>query len=140
MAANDPFCQTFQVELKDTEGVVVYELGNGQWNIPNLRKLLEEIIPKNTFFKGFEVIHDFPMIGKKIMILNARQIFCKEDVLLEECPPIILLAIEDITEIMSVAEILARHTNQFESEIGKRTDKLEAIIKKLQKEITKSKK
>jgi len=137
MAANSPFCHTFQVELKDTEGKVVYELGNGQWNIPSLRKLLEEILPKNTFFKGFEVIHDFPIIGKKVMILNARQIFCKEDSALGECPPIILLAMEDVTEIMSVAEILARHTNQFELEIGKRTEKLEVIIKKLQKEMNK---
>ena len=74
MAANEPFYQTFQVEQKDTENKVVYELGNGQWNIPDLRKLLENILPKNTFFKGFEVTHDFPIIGRKIMILNAREI------------------------------------------------------------------
>src|SRR3989344_6276397 len=51
MAANEPFYRTFQVEQKDTEGVVVYRLGNGQWNIHALRKLLAEILPQNTFFK-----------------------------------------------------------------------------------------
>ena len=74
MVANESFYRAFQVEAKDTEGTVVYELGNGQWNIPALRKLLEDILPKNTFFKGFEVSHEFPFIGRKVMILNARQI------------------------------------------------------------------
>src|SRR5689334_10999042 len=80
MAANEAFYRTFQVELKDTEHKIVYELGNGQWNIPALKKLLEDILPKNTFFKGFEVIHEFPFIGRKVMILNARQIHFKEDI------------------------------------------------------------
>ncbi|OYV27606.1 MAG: hypothetical protein B7W98_01425, partial [Parcubacteria group bacterium 20-58-5] len=94
MAANDSFYRTFQVELEDTEKRVVYELGNGQWNIPALRKLLEDILPKNTFFKGFEVDHEFPFIGRKVMILNAREIHFKEDTSSKDFPPIILLAIE----------------------------------------------
>ena len=53
MAANESFYRTFQVEPKDTEHQIVYELGNGQWNIPSLKKLLEDILPKNSFFKGF---------------------------------------------------------------------------------------
>ncbi len=69
MAANEPFYQMFQVEPRDTEGEVVYELGNGQWDIPTLRKLLEDILPQHTFFKGFEVAHKFPTIGRKVMIL-----------------------------------------------------------------------
>jgi hypothetical protein len=132
LAANDPFYKTFQVEAKDTEKKIVYELGNGQWNIPPLRKLLEDILPKNTFFKGFEVIHDFPLIGRKIMILNARQIHFKKEV---SSQPIILLAIEDITDIMSVADMLTFHTNQFEDKMAERTEKLEIEIKKLEKEI-----
>ena len=51
MVANEPFYRTFQVEPRDTESKIIYELGNGQWNIPALRKLLENILPKNTFFK-----------------------------------------------------------------------------------------
>ena len=77
MAANESFYRMFQVEVKDTENKIVYELGNGQWNIPALKKLLEDILPQNTFFKGFEVAHNFPVIGHKVMILNARQIFYK---------------------------------------------------------------
>jgi len=137
LAANEPFYRTFQVEEKETEKKIVYELGNGQWDIPALRKLLENILPQNTFFKGFEVIHEFPLIGKKIMILNARQIHFKEDV---SSQPIILLAIEDITEIMSVADMLTIHTSQFEDKMAERTKKLEIEIKKLEKEISDIKK
>ncbi|OGZ46269.1 MAG: hypothetical protein A3J54_00490 [Candidatus Ryanbacteria bacterium RIFCSPHIGHO2_02_FULL_45_13b] len=132
MAANDSFYRTFQVEPKDTEKRIVYELGNGQWNIPALRKLLEDILPKNTFFKGFEVAHEFPFIGHKIMILNARQIHIKEDATF---PSIILLAIEDVTEMMAVAETLAIHTKQMETKLTERTNKLEIDIGKLEKEI-----
>lgn len=135
MAANEPFYQTFQVEQKNTEDKVVYELGNGQWDIPALRKLLEDILPKNTFFKGFEVSHEFPTIGRKIMILNAREIHCKDDPNLGPYPPIILLAIEDVTEMMDVAEMLTRHTKTFESTMAERTEKLEVHIQKLQEEI-----
>jgi len=132
MAANESFYRVFQVDPKDTEQQVVYELGNGQWNIPALRKLLEDILPKNTFFKGFEVAHEFPSIGRKTMILNARQIHVEGDATF---PPIILLAIEDVTEMMEVAEMLARHTKQFEVETEERMEKLETFVQKLQKEI-----
>ena len=132
MAANESFYRTFQVEPKDTERKIVYELGNGQWNIPALRKLLEDILPKNTFFKGFEVAHEFPSIGRKVMILNARQIHVEEDATF---PPIILLAIEDVTEMMIVAETLASHTKRVETNLTERTNRLEDHIGKLEKEI-----
>jgi hypothetical protein len=134
MVANGPFYQTFQVEPNDTENKIVYELGNGQWNIPALRKLLEDILPKNTFFKGFEVIHEFPFIGQKVMILNARRIY-KADSVSGAFPPIILLAMEDITEMMSVAKKLADHTLQFEVQLTERTGKLEMELEKLGKEM-----
>ena len=139
MAANESFYRTFQVEPKDTEKKVVYELGNGQWNIPALKKLLEDILPKNSFFKGFEVAHEFPVIGRKVVILNARQIHSKEDNAPELFPPIILLAMEDVTDMMGVAEMLAHHTNQFEIKMEGRTEKLAIYIKKLEKEIEKLK-
>ena len=132
MATNESFYRTFQVEPEDTEKKIVYELGNGQWDVPALRKLLEDILPDNTFFKGFEVTHEFPAIGRKVMILNARQIHVKEDAAF---PPIILLAMEDVTEMMGVAETIARHANQFEVKTGERMEKLEAYIKKLEREI-----
>jgi len=135
MAANESFYQTFQVEQKDTASKVVYELGNGQWNIPALRKLLEDILPQNTFFKGFEVIHEFPFIGRKVMILNARRIHFKENGDADLFPPIILLAIEDMTEMMIVAETLAGHANRHEEKIAGRTAKLEMHIRTLEKEM-----
>ncbi len=136
MAANESFYKTFQVEAKDTEKKVVYELGNGQWDIPSLRKLLEDILPKNTFFKGFEVAHEFPSIGRKVIILNARQIHPKEDEIGKETfPPIILLAMEDVTDMMVVAETLASHANQMEVKHSERTEKMETHIGRLEKEI-----
>ena len=140
MAANESFYRTFQVEHKDTEKRIVYELGNGQWDIPALRKLLEDILPKNTFFKGFEVDHKFPFIGRKVMILNAREIHFKEDDSSKDFPPIILLAIEDVTDMMVVAETLATHTKQTVNRFMERAEKLESNIKKLEKEIRELKK
>ena len=135
VVANEPFYETFQVTPKDTEGKIVYRLGNGQWNIPELRKLLEEILPKDVIFKGFEVAHDFPSIGRKVMILNARQIHFKEDTTSELFPPIILLAVEDVTAMINVAEMLAKHTNEFEQKMTEQTGALESNIERLQEEI-----
>ncbi len=132
MAANDSFYRTFQVEKKDTEKKIIYELGNGQWNIPALRKLLEDILPKNTFFKGFEVSHEFPSVGHKVMILNARQIHFKEDIF----PQTIFLAMEDVTDMMAVAETLASHAKQFEARLTDQTQRLETQILALQKEMS----
>ncbi|HUC31343.1 MAG TPA: hypothetical protein VMR99_01480 [Candidatus Paceibacterota bacterium] len=140
MAANESFYNTFQVEPKDTEKKIVYDLGNGQWDIPALRKLLEDILPKNTFFKGFEVAHEFPSIGRKIMILNARQIHVTPDAAAPLFPPIILLAMEDVTEMMAVADTLVSHTNQLEAKLTERTEKLEIHIGRLEKELNQLKK
>lgn len=131
MAANDAFYKTFQVEKNETTNQVVYELGNGQWDIPDLRKLLEDILPKHTFFRGFEVAHNFPTIGKKVMILNGRQIHFENKDFSKACPEIIMLAIEDITEMMSVASQIAGHTNNFENKFENRVADLEEKIKKL---------
>jgi len=135
IAANEPFYETFKVTQKDTNKKIVYEIGNGQWNIPTLKKLLEDILLKDTFFKGFEVIHTFPSIGRKIMILNARQIHFKEDTTSELFPPIIMLAMEDVTAMMSTAEKLASHVKDFETTLTERTLNFESVIGTLQKEI-----
>ncbi len=137
MAANEPFYRTFQVDPLDTENKIVYELGNGQWSIPPLRKLLEDILTKNTFFKGFEVAQEFPHIGRKVMILNGRQIHFKKDTNFQ---PIILLAIEDVSKMIAVAERLAGHVNKFEAELAGRTEKMEIHIGKLEEEINELKK
>lgn len=128
LVANESFYRTFQVEPPETEKKLVYELGNGQWDIPALRKLLEEILPKNSFFKGFEVIHDFPLIGRKVMILNARRIYRENAA--HQFPPIILLAMEDVTEMMIIAEKFAQQANHFEASIVERIRKIEEHIGK----------
>lgn len=131
MLANESFYRTFQVDKNNTENRLVYELGNGQWNIPDLRKLLEDILPKNTFFKGFEVIQEFPYVGRKIMILNARQIFQTKNPV-KSFPSIILLAMEDVTEMMFIAEKLAGQANHVETKMIEKTKQLENHIIRLE--------
>ena len=87
------FYEVFKVNPEETLGQLIYDLGNKQWNIPKLRELLETILPQKTSFDNYEVEHDFATIGRRIMLLNARQI---ERMSGKE--KIILLAIEDITE------------------------------------------
>lgn len=140
LAANEEFYKLFQVEQKDTEGKIVYELGNGQWDIPALRKLLEDILPKNTFFKGFEVEHEFPCIGHRTIILNARHIHSKDKTTSELFPPIIMLAMEDVSELMNIAKTLANHTKQIEKTLTIQTKKMEEKIAKLEKQINLRKK
>ncbi len=88
ISANLTFYETFKVDPAETEGRVIYELGNGQWDIPRLRELLSEILPKQTTFNDFEVEHHFENIGRKIMLLNARQL---------DHLKFVLLAIRDVT-------------------------------------------
>ncbi len=90
---NQTFHNTFKVSPGETVNKFIYDLGNQQWDIPELRKLLEEILPENTQFQDFEVDHEFPEIGRRTMLLNARRIYQSDG-----CMKLILLAIEDITE------------------------------------------
>ncbi|NLM29782.1 MAG: PAS domain-containing protein [Methanomicrobiales archaeon] len=92
ISANSSFYAAFQVTPEETEGRLIYTLGNQQWNIPRLRGLLEEILPGQTELDGFLVEHDFPVIGHRVMRLNARAL-CSE-----VGPGRILLAIEDVTD------------------------------------------
>ncbi len=93
MSANRSFYETFAVNPLDTIGQYLYDLGNGQWRIPALQTLLEDILPSDTVMNGYEVEHDFPDIGLKTIVLNARQVF-RETV----GSHIILLTMEDITD------------------------------------------
>jgi PAS domain S-box-containing protein len=87
--ANKSFCKSFKISARETVGRLVYELGNGQWNIPELRKLLEKILPRKSVFKDFEVTHKFESIGRRTMLLSGRQVDHLQR---------ILLFIEDVTE------------------------------------------
>jgi two-component system CheB/CheR fusion protein len=92
LAANKSFYTDFHVKKEKTENRLIYEVGNKQWDIPRLRKLLEAVLPAKSMFNNFKVEHDFPNIGHKVLLLNARQIFHKNIGM-----KMILLAIEDIT-------------------------------------------
>jgi two-component system CheB/CheR fusion protein len=105
MKANRTFYDTFQAAREQTEGRLIYDLGNGQWNIPKLRELLENILPSHSTFRDFEVTHDFEHVGRKVMLLNASEIFNPNAQVRT-----ILLAIEDATD-RKVAEEALRTTN-----------------------------
>ncbi len=92
ISANHTFYDTFQVTPEETQDLYVYEIGRGQWNIPELRRLLEDILPHDTSFEGFEVEHDFDRIGYRTMVLNARRIYSET-----QETEMILLAMQDIT-------------------------------------------
>jgi PAS domain S-box-containing protein len=112
VTANDSFYNTFQVNPADTEKQYIYHLGNGQWDIPELRRLLEDILPSRSEFIDYEVEHSFPSIGHKIMCLNARE-FQRE----YDHARFILLAIEDITE-RKKAEQALKETHEREHHIS----------------------
>ncbi|HEX9936228.1 MAG TPA: response regulator [Longimicrobium sp.] len=91
-SANRAFYQTFEVSAGETENQLIYQLGNGQWDIPALRTLLEDIIPASTVFSDFELEHDFPAIGRRVMLLNARRLQAGHH------GELLVLALEDVTE------------------------------------------
>jgi two-component sensor histidine kinase len=93
VTASRSFYAAFKVNRQETEGRLLFELGNGQWDIPDLRKLLEDIIPRHTTIEKYEVEGEFPSIGRRMMLLNARKIFYEGNVATS-----LLLAIEDETE------------------------------------------
>jgi PAS domain S-box-containing protein len=108
VTASRSFYEFFKVKPDETEGQLIYNLGNDQWDIPKLRELLETILPQKTTFDNYEVEHDFVTIGKRVMLLNARQI--KRALGKEH---IILLAIEDITELKQLESLLIDSEEQY---------------------------
>src|SRR3954464_5929947 len=99
-SANRAFYQTFHVSPEETEGRLIYELGNGQWDIPHLRTLLEDIVPKSSVFDDFELDHTFPVIGHRVMLLNARQLQAGQH------GELLVLAMEDVTARKRAEEAL----------------------------------
>lgn len=89
-AGEPAFYETFRVSPSDSEGRFIYDLGNGQWDIPHLRQLLENVLPDNNVFNDVEVEHEFENIGRRIMLLNGRRL---------DHLDLILLAIRDVTEL-----------------------------------------
>ncbi len=101
-SANRAFYQTFHVSPGETEGRLIYELGNGQWDIPDLRILLEDIVPKSSVFDDFELEHTFPVIGRRAMLLNARKLQAGHH------GELLVLAMEDVTARKRAEEALLK--------------------------------
>jgi len=93
VAASRSFYLTFKIDRQDVQGRLLYALGDGQWNIPELKLLLEKIVPQHTAMEGYEVQQDFSGLGRRTMLLNARQVFYERN-----SQKLILLAIEDVTD------------------------------------------
>ena len=100
-SANRAFYRTFHVTPEETEKRLIYELGNGQWDIPDLRTLLEDIVPKSSVFNDFELEHDFPVIGRRVMLLNARTLRPGSHA------ELVVLAMEDVTERRGAEEVVS---------------------------------
>jgi hypothetical protein len=117
IAANECFYQKFKMTTMQTEGKLLYNLGHKEWDIPELRELLEIILPKDTFFKGFELVQDFANLGQKVLLLNAREIHLNQKQNQLKPERIILLAMQDITELTTIAHSLSVQSSVNKKEI-----------------------
>ncbi|MBU1046626.1 PAS domain-containing protein [Patescibacteria group bacterium] len=123
VGGNSVFYNLFLVKKSETENKLVYELGNRQWDIPELRTLLEKVLPEKKFINDFEVTHEFPSIGLKVMLLNARQLDHVNQ---------ILLAFEDVTLKRTIEARLAKYTKDIEKGILEKTKELKCRVDELE--------
>ena len=124
-AANPAFYQLFHVTPADTLGRCIYDVGHGQWMIPALRTLLEDIVPRNTVVTAYEVHHDFAQLGPRTMLLNVQRV----DHL--QC---ILLAIEDITSRTHAETLLRAHAALWGTQVADQTAALQQALAHLTRE------
>ncbi len=121
--ANESFLRHFQVSDEETEGRLIYDLGNGQWNIPDLRNLLEKILPEKSVFREYQVEHTFETLGHRILLLNATQL---------DHTPNILLSIDDVTEQRYAKRRLTEINQTLENRVAERTAEIQKRIGQLQ--------
>ena len=110
LSANRSFYQTFKTDEKKTVGQYIYDLGDRRWDIPELRELLERILPQNTSFNDFEVETRFNSGGRRTMLLNARRLYHDPGK-----TRMILLAMEDITERKKAETELKKRNRELET-------------------------
>lgn len=125
--ANNYFFKTFQVTKKDTEGKLLYNLGNYQWDIPELKKLLKDILPHKKVVKDYAVTSDFPFVGIKTMRLNAQQV---------DAIQLIIICFEDITIKEALEKKEKEYTKSLEMKVAERTSELCKKVEDLE-ELTK---
>jgi len=121
-SGNASFYQLFQVEKGKTVGSYVYELDNNQWDIPELRKLLEEILPERKVVNNFKIEHEFDRLGHRVILLNARQI---------DHLQLILLAIEDVTDRKAAIRELNEVNKTLEEHVEKATRQVRKLVSRL---------
>lgn len=128
--ANESFYRAFGVNPAQTEGRLIFDLGNGQWNTPALRQVLEEILPQERSLHDFEVTHHFERLGQRTMLLNARQVGRGQT---------IILSFLDITErqraeaaMRQAQEVLARQASELEATVNERTASLRETVRELE--------
>jgi two-component sensor histidine kinase len=129
IAASRSFYVKFKANREDTQGKLFYELGEGQWDIPKLRLLLEKIIPEHGVMENYEVEHDFPSLGHRTMCLNARQVFYEEN-----SQTTLLLGIEDITERLK----LEREKDELLQEKDELPRQKDVLLKEVQHRVANS--
>jgi chemotaxis protein methyltransferase CheR len=129
IAASRSFYSAFKVSPEDTNGRLLYALGDGQWDIPKLRVLLEKIIPEQGVMEGYEVEHEFPGLGSRTMCLNARQVFYEGG-----AGTTVLLGMEDVTE----RRILEREKDELLREKDGLLREKETLLEELQHRIANS--
>ena len=122
ISANPSFFRTFKVDQRDTVGHPLYDLGNGQWDIPQLRALLDRVVPEKGSVTGYEVDHDFPGIGHRCMVLNAQRIAGSSP-----DDDLILLVIEDATERLEAG----RHRELLVNELSHRVKNTLAVVQSI---------
>jgi len=123
ISANPIFYKTFKVSPSETEDKLLFKLGNGQWDIPDLKKLLQEVLPNKKVIKNYDVTHVFETIGEKTILLNASQI---------DSVQLIILAMEDITSRKELEMKLAGYTKKLEEKVSNRTAELALRVKELE--------
>ena len=136
IAASRSFYSSFKVNPEETQGRLLYALGDGQWDIHKRRVLLEQIVPKNGTMRDYEVEHDFPDLGQRTMCLNARQVFYGGGV-----DSTILLGIEDVTERRATErrmEGLLREKETLIQELGHRMKEKETLLQELEHRVANS--
>ena len=134
ISANHSFCQTFKVTAEETEGQLIYELGNHQWDIPKLREILGDIPLKNTTLDNLEMECYLPDIGQRKLLLNARRL-CREN----DNTHMTLLIIGDTTERRQADESLKRHRERLEELVKERTAEIRMVNEELQQKISERK-
>src|SRR6204780_723744 len=110
VTANRAFYQAFRMKLQEVHGRPGYGVGHGQWDIPELRLVLEGVAPQHAAMEAFEVERDFPVIGRRAMLLNAREVFFQKS-----SRKLILLAIDDVTDRRAAERELANLLQQKET-------------------------